>query len=285
MIAEVLAFPVRVQPTAPGGLLDLWAYYQTAGGNSPETIRARSTFVRSLAAAAGKPPEVLDAVDLVGYLNRDLAPWSRRTYYLHARAWFRWLVQEGYREDEPTAKLPAPRSPRTLPRPMSDDVLRRAITSAGPRTAAYLTLAAFAGLRACEIAQVRGDDFDDRMLTVRGKGGTLAMVPVHHRVAALREQHDPRGFWFPGKDGGHVLSRSVSVTVATHLHKQALPTTLHKARHWYGTEVLRASGGNLRVAQLCLRHASPSSTAAYTLILDDERVAAVDALPTLLGVA
>lgn len=265
-------------------LLQVWAYHQSAAGHTESTVAQRVKFIQGLASAAGKRAADLSAADLVESLSRDLAPWSKRTYFLHARAWFRWLVAEGHRTDEPTARMPVPRAPRVLPRPMTDDILVRAIETARPVVAAYLTLAAYGGLRAFEIAQIRGEDLDDRMITVRGKGGVLAMVPTHPQVELLRRAYPAAGYWFPGRRGhAHVLPKSVSTTVTLHLRQQGIPSTLHRARHWYGTNVLRASGGNLRVAQLCLRHASPATTAGYTLINDDERVAAVAALPDLLG--
>jgi site-specific recombinase XerC len=65
------------------------------------------------------------------------------------------------------------------------------------------------------------------------------------------------------------------------MKRQGLPASLHQARHWYGTNVLRSSGGNLRVAQELLRHASPATTAGYTFITSIERADAVAALPNV----
>lgn len=281
---NVVAFPMKGRRAHHGDpLLAEWAYHQSAAGHTPRTVDQRLKFVRSLAVMAGVAPGGLHAADLIAYLSRDLAPWTKRTYFMHGRAWFRWLHAQGHRDKDETATLPAPKAPRVLPRPITDDALLQAIETAGLRTSAYLTLAAFGGLRACEVAQVRGEDFDDGMVTIRGKGGTLAMVPLHPRVDALRDRHPRVGFWFPGVENGHVRARAVSLTVSKHMKRQGLPFSLHRARHWYGTNVLRASGGNLRVAQLCLRHANPATTAGYTLINDDERIAAVAALPDIFA--
>lgn len=266
-------------------LLTLWAYHQAAAGHTARTVEQRLDFIHTLAVHAGHDPAKLMASDLISYLSRDLSPWSKRTYFMHARAWFRWLHTEGHREIDETARLPVPKAPRVSPRPFPTPVLLRAIQTAGPRTAAYLTLAAFAGLRACEVAAVRGDMVTINSVTIRGKGGTLAMVPTHPRVWQLAQRHDPDGWWFPGDDHGHVQAHGVSGTVTRHLRHQGLPGSLHRARHWYGTNVLRAAGGNLRVAQECLRHSSPATTAGYTMVDDDERTAAVLALPDFLNVA
>ena len=131
-------------------ILNLWAWHQSAAGHTPRTVEQRVKFIRSLAASSGRDdPADLDAADLIRYLSRDLSPWSKRTYFMHARAWFRWLRDQGYNETDLTARLPVPKAPRVVPRPFATSVLLRAIQTAGPRTSAYLILAAFGGLRAC----------------------------------------------------------------------------------------------------------------------------------------
>ncbi len=272
--------------TGKDDLLTLWAFHQAAAGHTARTVTQRLDFIHTLTEKAGRDePAQLTAADLIRYLSRDLSPRTKRTYFMHARAWFRWLHAEGYQETDLSARLPVPKAPKVSPRPFSTPVLLRAIQTAGPRTAAYLTLAAFGGLRACEIAAVRGDMVTIDSVTIRGKGGTLAMVPTHPRVWSLASRHDPAGFWFKGRDHGHVDAHGVSGTVTRHLRRQGLPGSLHRARHWYGTNVLRAAGGNLRVAQECLRHSSPATTAGYTMVEDDERTAAVLGLPDFLAVA
>lgn len=266
-----------------GDLLELWAWHQSAAGHTERTVEQRIKFVRSLATSVGRDdPAQLTGADLIRYLSRDLSPWSKRTYFMHARAWFRWLHDQGYRDTDETARLPVPKAPRTVPRPMPTPLLLRAVQTAGDSSRAYLILAAFAGLRACEVARVAGHEITVDTVTVRGKGGTLAMVPTHPNVWALA-QGRPDDYWFPGADHGHVSAHTVSGTVTRHLKKQGIPGSLHRARHWYGTQVLRSSGGNLRVAQELLRHADPSTTAGYTMIDDDQRSAAILALPDFLA--
>ena len=97
------------------------------------------------------------------------------------------------------------------------------------------------------------------------------------------------GWWFPCyepnalfPDGkGHVLPRSVSTIVGNVMTRAGVPGTAHSLRHWYGTNALLAAGGNLRVTQELLRHASLQTTAIYTPVPDGDRRAAVMALPDL----
>lgn len=265
------------------GLLDLWAWHQQAAGHSDRTVHQRVKFIRSLATMAGTEPADLTAAHLIRYLSRDLSPWSKRTYFMHGRAWFRWLHAQGYRESDETAALPVPKAPRVVPRPMAPEALEQVIRTAGPRASIYLTLAAFAGLRACEIAAVRGSDVTDRRLVVNGKGSVMRFVPLHPRVATVADRMPTEGYWFPGKDHGHVSPKAVSQTVTKNIKKAGVSGTLHRGRHWFGTSTLRSSGGNIRVTQELLGHASPATTAGYTMVDDDERSAAVLALPDFMA--
>ena len=55
--------------------------------------------------------------------------------------------------------------------------------------------------------------------------------------------------------------------------------TMHRLRHYYGSQVRRAAGGDLRIAQEGLRHADPKETATYTDYAEPALVAAVHAVP------
>jgi integrase/recombinase XerD len=282
MSADVLSLVMGRLP-AGNELLETWAWHQSAAGHTQRTVSQRVEFIWTLTTRAGRDdPAQLDSNDLIRYLSRDLSPWSKRTYFMHARAWFRWLHEQGIRDVDETAKLPVPKAPRVYPRPMTTPNLLRAVEGAPERPRTFLILAAYAGLRACEIAAISGVDVTVDSVTVRGKGGTLAMIPTHPRVWALAAGR-PDGYWFPGSDHGHILAHTPSGTVTKYLAREGIPGSLHKARHWYGTNVLRSSGGNLRVAQELLRHASPATTAGYTFVEDYERSAAIAALPDFLS--
>jgi integrase len=58
------------------------------------------------------------------------------------------------------------------------------------------------------------------------------------------------------------------------------PCTGHQLRHYFGTTALRATE-NLRVVQQMMRHASPATTARYTLITSHETSDAAEGLPRI----
>jgi integrase/recombinase XerD len=71
---------------------------------------------------------------------------------------------------------------------------------------------------------------------------------------------------------------TVTKLASAHLRTVAPGWTLHSCRHAFGTQVYRKSGHDLRMAQQLLRHASPTTTAIYTMVEDDRAMGVVAAL-------
>jgi len=229
-----------------------------------------------------------DLIDwLAGLLGKDGEPMkrsSRATYRAHLRAWFGWLVESGRREDDPSRRLPSMKAPRGLPRPVSPaDVQAMLAACDDPRTgwtSAYILLAAYAGLRVHEIAKVRGEDFGGGEIRVTGKGGVTATVPLVPVIERLVAKMPRSGYWFSSEsESGHVHRCSVGSAISRAMKRAGVAGTPHALRHFYCTQVLRATGGDLRKTQRLARHASPSTTAIYTQVLDDELMAAAATIP------
>jgi site-specific recombinase XerD len=103
---------------------------------------------------------------------------------------------------------------------------------------------------------------------------------MHPLVAALAATMPREGWWFPtASASGHVHRCSVSSAIKRAMVRAGVPGTPHAARHHYGTQVLRASGGDLRTAQRALRHASVQTTAIYTQVPDDALRRAITGIP------
>lgn len=278
-------------PETTADVLDAWRLRGVAAGHSERTLTGRHGTVRRL---------IIDGIDPVAATYEDLERWmaelvdartgqplsrsSKATYRSHLRAWFAWLVESGRRADNPADRLPTAKAPRGLPRPVSPgDVERILLACSDPRarqTAAYVILAAYAGLRVHEIAKVRGEDFAGDEIAVVGKGGvrsTLPMVPV---IARLAETMPRTGWWFPTDSAsGHVHRCSVSTAISRAMKRAGVTGTPHALRHFYCTQILRATGGDLRTTQRLARHASPATTAIYTQVLDETAARAAAAIP------
>ena len=222
------------------------------------------------------------------YLARPVHPETIAVELSHMRGFYRWMVEEDLRPDDPTAKIRRPRTPRRLPRPLTDEQVSYALANAPERIRPWFALAAYAGLRCCEIAPLRAEDVmssvpQPLIIIQVGKGGGMSAVPAApHLLVILADCALPkRGWLFRRYDGqpGHVSATLVSQLGARWMKANDIPGTMHQFRHWFGTNVLGTSGGNMRVAQELLRHASPVSTAIYTWVAPAETAAAVDKLP------
>lgn len=283
---EDVALPL---PETLADVLDAWRLFGVAAGHSPRTIEARRGTIERLARAYD--PLTATEDELIGWLatltGRDGEPMprsSRATYRAHLRAWYSWLRKTGRRADDPATDLPAPRAPRGIPHPVTAQevaaILGACADSRAAQTRAYVILAAFAGLRVHEIAKIRGEDFRGTEIAVTGKGGVVSTVPTVPIIERLRETMPARGWWFPTNSAsGHVHRCSVSTAIRRAMDRAGVAAVPHALRHFYCTEFLRSTGGDLRKTQRAARHASPATTAGYTLVLAEDLAHAAAGIP------
>jgi site-specific recombinase XerD len=259
----------------------------------PASIRQRGYVLGRLERhLEGRPFLDAEPYDLTAFLARDLQPESRAVETTHLRQFYAWAVDVELLDLSPARRLRRPRVPRRIPQPMSEGDLAMAVELAPARIRPWLILGAFAGLRASEMAQLHTDDLwwhhDPPLLIVNdGKGGHGSAVPMSTELIRLLGTCDlpPAGWLFPRRDSrpGHTPGHLVSQLTNRYLHSVGIDRTLHKTRHRFGTELLKASGGNLRVTQEGMRHASIKSTELYTYVNPTEVAQAVEGLPPLGG--
>lgn len=274
-----------------GEVLAAWARHALAAGHSDRTITSRAYTVQRLA-ACGVNPLTATRDELTDWLaglvdSRTGLPAKRgtkATYRAQLRAFYAWLIDTGRAQDDPSVKLPSPKPGRGVPHPVTPVQVRAILDAcADPRaraTRAYVLLAAFAGLRVHEVAQIKGEDFLGDEIRVRGKGGTDLTVPAHPVLAELADSMPRSGYWFPSSSPrGHVDRSSVSSAIKRAMVRAGVPGTPHGLRHHFGTQTLISSGGDLRTTQRMLRHASPATTAIYTQVADDTMRRAINGIP------
>lgn len=216
--------------------------------------------------------------------GRRLAPRTRYWWLSALSCFYSWGVQRGELAANPVAGIARPKLRRTLPRPMSEADLEMALALApGPVMRAWLTLAAYAGLRVAEIATLEReavmDSTEPPMIRVTGKGGHERVVPMHPRVwESLRACGLPRtGRVFTTRNGCGYSPARVSRRIAVYLDSIGVDATAHQGRHRFGTECYRRSL-DLRAVQELLGHSSPSTTAGYTAFTPTRAVDAVMSL-------
>lgn len=278
----------------PSGVTDDHLRELTWRNYSPDTVYQRERVLIRL----GKfGVDVVDATtdDLRAFLARPTPSGQRRrpstatTELGHLASFYRWMVLEGFRDDDPTTRIVRPKLPRWLPHPIAEDDLKRALFEARPRVQPWLYLAAFAGLRACEIAPLAAGDLqwrpDPLIVVQRGKGGDPRQVPMAPALEAVMRTLPRRGWLFPRCDEkpGHTPKHKVSQLANAYLHRVGITETLHSLRHRFGTQFYRASGRDLRLTQETMGHRSIISTTVYTLVDQSEAAGVVGAMPLAGG--
>lgn len=248
------------------------------------TVAYRLIRLRALARHLA-PTELLDAD------RADLVAWQTAQTHLVAGSlnvatsivvcFYTWAHEEGLTATNVAGRLPRPVVPRRLPRPISEADLALGITLSAQPYRVMLALAAYAGLRCCEISRLSREDIHDEadppFLHVTGKGSKERAIPLGPvLLAELHAYGLPRAGHVFGRMDGHPGPPSpnrVSQMIATHLDSLGVSATAHRARHRMATVAYRATR-DLRAVQTLLGHASPVTTSIYAAFADDALTAA-----------
>ncbi len=213
------------------------------------------------------------------------------------RQFFRYLVSEEVREDDPTSTIESPKQTRSLPKTLSEEEVNSLIktasmrnTAEGVRLVCLIEMLYATGLRVSELVGLPlsaiGKNSDH--LIVEGKGGHERMVPLSTTAQAalkkylnVRKHHAPdsndasvQDKWlFPSKTStsGH-LTRQRFAQLLKDLAKEAKiddgRVSPHVLRHAFATHLLN-NGADLRAVQKMLGHADIATTQIYTHILGE----------------
>ncbi len=250
-------------------------------GRRPRTLTARQDSIRRFQRWCGVPLAQITREAIEEYLDTTKAQATHRVYLAHIRGFYRWCVDEELLPKDPTRRVVGPNQPKGVPRPISEGDLARALAAAPAMERAWMMLAAFGGLRACEVGPVRGEHVvrGERpyLFIPEGKGGKAATVPL---TPALLDELDkwPTTGWLWKADGPYHWD-VVSRRVGNILRKLEIRAGMHALRHRFGTQAYSISRGDLRHTQELLRHESPSTTATYTQLDPREAYDIVCRLP------
>lgn len=251
--------------------------YLKAAGLRPATIKTRTDWLRRFARSVDMSPCLVTSLEVMQYAAaHDWKPETRRSVYASLKAFYRWMLRAGFCDADPTLTLPRVKPDDPKPRPAPPVALRHALTTADERTRLILFLAAYAGLRRGEIAQLHARDMVQDLLgvslIVHGKGGKQRTVPIDDLLAADVKRAANSGYVFPGHDCGHLSPRYVGKLAAAVLPD---PWTLHTLRHAFATAAY-SNSKDLLAVQALLGHSSPATTRRY-IQMPDERLRAVAA--------
>ncbi|HEY5107483.1 MAG TPA: site-specific tyrosine recombinase XerD [Caulobacteraceae bacterium] len=224
---------------------------------------------------------------------RGLAPATAARRRAAIRQFYRFVVTEGWRNDDPARRVEAPRRGRPLPKVLSRDEVERLIAAAtakdgagGLRLGAMVELLYASGLRISElVALPLGAVAGERaFLMVKGKGGKERLAPLNGPALAaveaylpVRPRHFAKGVkaspWlFPsrGRTGRLTARRFGQLLGEAAISAGIDPSKVspHVLRHAFATHLLEG-GADLRVVQTLLGHADIATTQIYTHLTQD----------------
>jgi integrase/recombinase XerD len=265
--------------------------------------RDLSEFLAFLA-AKGKEATTASAEHLRGFLaslaSKGLAPTSRARKLSAIRQFFRFLLAEGLRADDPCSAIDSPKLGRPLPKILSlaeVEMLLKTASNASEvaaegsarrralRLYALLETLYATGLRVSELISLpRGVlTADDLVLTVKGKGGRERLVPLNEaarkalaaHLAAVGEDEakgkSPSPWLFPSAGGQHLTRQRLGQELkALALASGIEPSRVspHVLRHAFASHLLER-GADLRTVQQLLGHADISTTQIYTHVIEE----------------
>jgi integrase/recombinase XerD len=244
--------------------------------------------------------------DIRGYLQavteQGLAPASRARRLSAIRQVFKFLHAEEIVVEDPAVGLAGPRKARPLPRTLSIAEVDALIEAARRRTQgpkgrelvralrfhAALELLYATGMRVTELVSLprRVLDGDERVLTIKGKGGRERIVPLNGPArAALARYLDVGGaaedgvarmlatrWLFPSRSAeGHLTRQRFAQDLKDTARQAGLDperVSPHVLRHAFASHLLDR-GADLRAVQQLLGHADISTTQIYTHVLEE----------------
>ena len=227
-----------------------------------------------------------------GLTARGLSPATSRRRISALKQFYRFLMQENIRADDPTARLDPPRRARSLPKTLSpDEVVRLVEAAESPRDRALIELLYGAGLRVSELVSLplktAPRPGQDHMI-IEGKGGkerlvalggpALAALDAHlaARAAALPKvetRHEKAARWlFPSASAadGKLTRRRVGQILEAAAAKAGIDpkrVSPHVLRHAFATHLVEG-GADLRTVQTLLGHADIATTQIYTHVAE-----------------
>lgn len=295
-----------------GAFLEMMVAERGASKNTYDAyLRDLTQYLDNLAAAGrdGVSAQTEDVRAFLAGLAADgLAARTQARKLSAVRQFHGFIMLEGYRADDPTSTVDAPRLGRPLPKVLQfhevGALLECARSARGWRGTRMLTLLEIlyaTGLRVSELVGLRLSSLsrDGRIVTVRGKGGKERLVPLGDaaraaietwlplRSALLKEQGKAVPWLFPSyATSGHVTRDGF----AKQLRELALAAGLdparvspHVLRHAFATHLL-ANGADLRSVQQMLGHSDISTTQIYTHVLDERLKSLVQDVHPLAGI-
>jgi len=249
-------------------LADFWKFLETRRINSPKGVdhRELTEYARDLN-------------------KRKMAKTSVARHFSSLRAYYKFMIMEGYLENDPTQFLDSPKLPSSLPKILNvEDIelLLNAIdtdSALGLRDRALFELMYAGGMRVSEVCNLTIEQIliDDDLILVRGKGDKERIVPLggeakkwlieylEHGRPSLKKGYSNEGVIFLNNRGQGLQRKGIWFILKKLAEKAGLNKAVspHTFRHSFATHLLEG-GADLRIVQEMLGHVDISTTQIYT---------------------
>ena len=260
-------------------------------GLSQNTLGAYRADLMTLArglAEKNKSIDLADKADLLAFIASRVEggakPRSTARQLSSFRRFFRYIMREGTRDNDPTSDIEMPRIGRSLPKTLTEDEVELLLSAPntdeplGHRDRAMLELLYATGLRVSELINLTQSqiNFNQGVLRIVGKGDRERLIPLGDesqrwlkdfidgpRMEILLERQTD--YLFPTRRGDRMTRQAFWHIIKRYAQKAGVQKKMspHSLRHAFATHLLNR-GADLRVVQLLLGHSDLSTTQIYT---------------------
>lgn len=218
--------------------------------------------------------------------ERGIGPSSQARILSGVRSFYRYLLLDGFIDNDPSELLESVQLGEHLPEVLSTEEVDRLEASIdltkweGHRNRAIVEVLFSCGLRVSELVNLQLTDIfeKERFVRVLGKGNKERLVPISGK--AIRELHwwyDDRNkmvikrgeenYVFLNRRGAHLTRTMILIMIKNQAKMAGIEKNIspHTLRHSFATELLKG-GADLRAIQEMLGHESIGTTEIYTHI-------------------
>lgn len=268
-------------------------YLKLERNYSPHTLDAYQRDLRWLldyCENVGVHPKDMQLKDLelfAGQLHEHhIGPTSQARILSGVRSFYRFLVLDGYIEQDPTELLESPRLGEHLPEVLSTeevDMIENSIDLSKPegqRNKAIIEVLFSCGLRVSELVNLQLSNLylDEGFIRVTGKGNKERLVPISPKAIKelnlwfldrnlMKIKPGEQDYVFLNRRGAHLTRTMILIMLKRQAQEAGIQKTIspHTLRHSFATELLKG-GADLRAIQVMLGHESIGTTEIYTHI-------------------
>jgi integrase/recombinase XerD len=268
-------------------------YLKLQRNYSPNTLEAYEhdlDYLLSYCRQNGKNPVEMKLEDLqhfaVSIHEYGVGASSQARILSGVRSFYRFLVLDGFMEDDPTELLESPHLGEHLPEVLSVeevDMLESSIdlsTNEGQRNKAIIEVLFSCGLRVSELVNLKLTDLylEEGYVRVLGKGSKERLVPIS--PSAIHElqlwfynrnlmniKRGEEDYVFLNRRGAHLTRTMILIMIKRQAEATGIKKTIspHTLRHSFATALLKG-GADLRAIQAMLGHEDIGTTEIYTHI-------------------